>query len=269
MADLPQAEIGIFGGSGFYSLLEEGATEVAVPTPYGDPSDVATIGQIGGRTVAFMPRHGKTHSHAPAEINYRANLWAMKELGVKQIIAPCAVGSLRLDIHPGDFVVSDQVVDRTWGRNDTFFDAASGRKVTHISYAEPYCPEMRKVAIETIKELGLPVHESGTVVTIQGPRFSTKAESEWFNAMGWATVNMTQYPECYLARELEICYCNIAVVTDYDAGCGEHEAVTNDEVIRMFAENIDHLKDIIFHMVPKLPTVRECACKDALGGAEM
>ena len=158
---------------------------------------------------------------------------------------------------------------RTWGRADTFFGAGSGRKVTHISYAEPYCPEMRKVAIDTIKELGLPVHESGTVVTIQGPRFSTKAESEWFNKMGWATVNMTQYPECYLARELEICYCNIAVVTDYDAGCGEHEAVTNEEVIRMFGENIDHLKDIIFHMVPKLPQVRECACKDALGGAEM
>lgn len=269
MADIPQAEIGIFGGSGFYSLLEENAQEAAIDTPYGKPSDVATVGQVAGRTVAFMPRHGKTHSHAPADINYRANLWAMKELGVKQIIAPCAVGSLRLDIHPGDFVVSDQVVDRTWGRADTFFGAGSGRKVTHISYAEPYCPEMRKVAIDAIKELGLPVHESGTVVTIQGPRFSTKAESEWFNKMGWATVNMTQYPECYLARELEICYCNIAVVTDYDAGCGEHEAVTNDEVLRMFSENIGHLKDIIFHMVPKLPAVRECACKDALGGAEM
>lgn len=269
MADYPQAEIGIFGGSGFYSLLEEGAEEVAISTPYGDPSDVATVGTIAGRTVAFIPRHGKTHSHAPAEINYRANLWAMRELGVTQIIAPTAVGSLRPDIHPGDFVISDQVVDRTWGRADTFFTADSGRAVTHISYAEPYCPEMRKVAYEACLEMGLPVHESGTVVTIQGPRFSTKAESEWFASMGWSTVNMTQYPECYLARELEICYCNIALVTDYDAGCGEHEAVSNDDVLRVFAENIERLKQLIFAMVPKLPTVRTCACKDARAGAEM
>ncbi|MGI6221510.1 MAG: S-methyl-5'-thioadenosine phosphorylase [Coriobacteriales bacterium] len=269
MADIPQAEIGIFGGSGFYSLLEEGAQEVKIDTPYGDPSDVATVGTIAGRKVAFIPRHGKTHSHAPADINYRANLWAMKELGVTQIIGPSSVGSLRLDVHPGDFVITDQVVDRTWGRKDTFFGADSGRKVTHISYAEPYCPEMRKVAIETCKALGYPVHEAGTLVTIQGPRFSTKAESEWFSSMGWSTVNMTQYPECYLARELEICYCNIALVTDYDAGCGEHEAVTNEDVLRVFNENIGKVKQLIFEMVPKLPTVRSCACKDALGGAEM
>ena len=269
MAEIPQAEIGIFGGSGFYSLFDEGAEKVAVSTPYGDPSDVATVGMIGGRTVAFIPRHGHDHSIAPAHINYRANLWAMKELGVTQIIAPCAVGSLSLDIHPGDFVISDQVVDRTWGREDTFFTPESGRAVTHISYAEPYCPEMRAVAIETCDELGFRHHNSGACVTIQGPRFSTRAESEWFQKMGWSTVNMTQYPECYLARELEICYCSIALVTDYDAGCGEHEAVTNDEVLRVFAESIDRLKELIFAMVPKLPRTRTCACKDALGGAEM
>lgn len=268
MSDIPQAEIGVFGGSGFYSLLED-AQEVKLETPYGDPSDVATVGTIGGRTVAFIPRHGRTHSLAPAFIPYRANLWAMKMLGVKQIIAPTAVGSLKLDVHPGDFVITDQVVDRTWGREDTFFDRDCGKAVTHISYAEPYCPEMRAVAIEACKKLGYPVHESGTLVTIQGPRFSTKAESEWFQQMGWTTVNMTQYPECYLARELEMCYCNIALITDYDAGCGVHEAVTAEEALRVFAENIDKLKNIIFEMIPNLPVERTCECKDALGGADM
>ena len=268
MAEVPQAEIGVFGGSGFYELIED-AQEVFINTPYGEPSDAAMLGTIGGRTVAFIPRHGRHHSYAPADINYRANLWAMHMMGVSQIIGPCAVGSLSLDVHPGDFVISDQVVDRTWGREDTFFTKESGKAVTHVSYAEPYCPEMRQVAIETCQELGYPYHDKGTVVTIQGPRFSTKAESEWFQKMGWTTVNMTQYPECYLARELEICYCNIALITDYDAGLGQFEAVTSEEAMRVFNEKNDKLKNIIFHMIPKLPTVRTCACKDALGGAEI
>ncbi len=268
MADIPTAEIGIFGGSGFYELLDD-AQEVFLETPYGKPSDAAMVGQIGDRTVAFLPRHGRHHSLAPADVNYRANLWAMRELGVTQVIGPCACGSLSLDVAPGDFVISDQVVDRTWGRHDTFFDKDSGRPVTHISFAEPYCPEMRRVAIETSKDLDLPVHETGTIVAIQGPRFSTRAESEWYASHGWSTVNMTQYPECYLARELEMCYVNIAMITDYDAGCGEHEAVTNDMVLKVFNDNIHKLKSLIFEMVPRLPTRRTCACKDARGGAEM
>lgn len=268
MADIPTAEIGIFGGSGFYELLDD-AQEVFLDTPYGKPSDATMVGQIGGRAVAFLPRHGRHHSFAPADVNYRANLWAMHELGVTQVIGPCACGSLRLDVAPGDFVISDQVVDRTWGRHDTFFDKDSNRPVTHISFAQPYCPEMRRVAIETSGLLDLPVHDHGTIVAIQGPRFSTMAESEWYASQGWSTVNMTQYPECYLARELEMCYVNIAMVTDYDAGCGEHVAVTNDMVLKVFNDNIHKLKSLIFEMIPRLPSDRLCACKDARGGAEM
>lgn len=266
MADAPYAEIGIFGGSGFYELLDD-PQEVTIDTPYGPTSDAAMLGEIQGRKVAFMPRHGRNHSVPPAEINFRANLWAMKKLGVTQIIGPNSCGSLKPDIHPGDFVICDQFVDRTNGRKDTFFTQDSGMPVTHIACAEPYCPNMRKVAVEKCKELGITVHDGGTIVTIQGPRFSTKAESEWFSSMGWSCVNMTQYPECYLARELEICYCDISLITDYDAGTGDHEAVTNDQVIKVFNENLEKVKSLIYAMVPALPTVRTCACKDATGGA--
>lgn len=258
--DLPQAEIGIFGGSGFYSLFEGDAQEVSIDTKWGHPSDVYTVGTIGGRSVAFLPRHGHKHTYAPGEVNYRANLWGMRELGVKQIIGPCSVGSLSLDIHPGDFVICDQFVDRTSGRADTFFTHEGGYGVQHLSGAEPYCAEMRKVAVESCKKLGIHVHDGGTVVTIQGPRFSTRAESEWFTKMGWSCVNMTQYPEASLARELGICYCNVSLVTDYDAGLGVHEAVTNDDVLRVFAENLDKLRELIGTIVPALPVKRDCEC---------
>ena len=197
-----QAEIGVFGGSGFYSLLD-GVDEVTLETPYGAPSAKVAIGEIGGRRVAFLPRHGKDHQLPPHIINYRANIWAMKELGVTQIIGPCASGSLQPRVKPGDFVFCDQYVDRTKGRIDTFYD---GPVATHISSAEPYCPAMRSIAIGAAAELEINAHEEGTVVIIQGPRFSTKAESRWFSAQGWEVINMTQYPEAYLARELEICY---------------------------------------------------------------
>ena len=267
MSEYPQVEIGVFGGSGFYSLLDD-ATEVRIKTPYGDPSDAAFVGEIGGRSVAFIPRHGRDHSSPPAQINYRANLWAMKELGVKRIIGPSACGSLRADVHPGDFVICDQFVDRTWGRGDTFFDGTGGRKVTHVSAADPYCPELRAVAVEKANEMGITVHDGGTVVVINGPRFSTRSESEWFAGQGWSAINMTQYPEAYLARELEICYCNISLITDYDAGVHGHAAVSNDEVVRVFAENLDKVKALIGTMVPAIPHGRECHCKDALMGAE-
>ena len=253
MAELPQAEIGIFGGSGFYSLFEGDYEEVSLDTRWGQPSDVYTVGTIGGRKVAFLPRHGHKHTFAPGEVNYRANLWGMHELGVKQVIGPCSVGSLSLDIHPGDFVICDQFVDRTRGRADTFFTHDLGLGVQHLSAAHPYCETMRKVAVEKCRELGIPVHDGGTVVTIQGPRFSTTAESEWFQKMGWDVVNMTAFPEGWLARELGMHYVNVSLVTDYDSGLGKYAAVTNDDVLRVFNENLHLLRKLIEAMVPALP----------------
>lgn len=260
----PQVEIGVFGGSGLYSLLDD-PLEVTVDTPYGEPSAPITYGEIGGRSVAFMPRHGVSHTLPPHMINYRANIWAMKELGVQRIIGPNACGSLQAHIHPGDFVVCDQFVDRTWGRKDTFYD---GPRTTHVSSADPYCPAMREVAVDTARDLGITVHDGGTVVVIQGPRFSTRAESRWYASQGWEVINMTQYPECYLARELEICYCNIALITDYDAGTAGAPPVTNDEVVRVFAENTQKIKDLLFAMIPAIPEERDCPCASALTGAE-
>ena len=258
------ARIGIFGGSGFYSLLE-GVDEVQVETPYGAPSAPVTIGEIEGVSVAFLPRHGKEHTLPPQVINYRANVWAMKSLGVERIIGPCAAGSLKEEVRPGDFVISDQLVDRTTGRKDTFYD---GPITTHVSFADPYCPEMREVAIKTGRDQGITLHERGTVVTIQGPRFSTRAESKWFQQAGWEVINMTQYPEAYLARELEICYVNIALITDYDVGVeGRSAAVSHEEVIKVFTANNDKLRGLLFALVPALPTERACPCSTALKGA--
>jgi 5'-methylthioadenosine phosphorylase len=259
-----QARIGVFGGSGFYSFLDK-VQEVSVDTPYGEPSAPISIGDVDGIDVAFLPRHGLQHQYPPHMINYRANVWAMKELGVERIIGPCAAGSLRKEVEPGHFVVSDQLVDRTTGRKDTFYD---GPQTTHISYADPYCPELRKLAIQTGESEGITVHPSGTVVTIQGPRFSTRAESKWFQDLGWEVINMTQYPEAYLARELEICYANIALITDYDVGVvGETEAVSHEAVLKVFTENNDKLRGLLFGMVKTIPTERTCPCATALQGA--
>jgi len=240
-----RAEIGVFGGSGFYAFLDK-VEEVKVETPYGAPSDRIALAEVHGRRVAFLPRHGREHSLPPHKIPYQANLWAMRSLGVKRIIAPTAAGSLQPDVHPGDFVVCDQFVDRTSGRDDTFFD---GPEVKHISSAYPYCPQLRKIAIEAARSLGINVHERGTVVVIQGPRFSTVSESRWFSGMGWEVINMTQYPECYLARELGICYANISLVTDYDAGLEGRDdisPVSHDEVLKVFNANNEKLKNLLF-----------------------
>ncbi|MBW3602756.1 MAG: MTAP family purine nucleoside phosphorylase, partial [Actinobacteria bacterium] len=198
--DGPRIEVGVFGGSGFYSLLDD-ADEVPVDTPYGPPSAPVVVGEVGGRRVGFMPRHGPRHELPPHVINYRANLWAMHELGATDVILPCAAGSLQRDVEPGQFVFCDQIVDRTSGRRDTFYD---GPVTTHVSFAEPYDDEMRRVAINSARGLGIDLHERGTVVVVQGPRFSTKAESRWFASMGWEVINMTQYPESVLARELQM-----------------------------------------------------------------
>ena len=262
-----RAEVGIFGGSGFYSFLDD-VQEVLVDTPYGSPSAPVSVGTISGHSVAFLPRHGLKHQFPPHKINYRANVWALKELGVTRIIGPCAAGSLKAEVKPGEFVVCDQLVDHTMGRReDTFYE---GPVTTHISYADPYCPELRELAISTAKETGISVHEKGTVVAVPGPRFSTRAESKWFQDAGWEVINMTQYPEAYLARELEICYANVSLITDYDVGvAGESEPVSHEEVIRVFNENNAKLRDLLFGVVPRIPTERNCICSTALQGASM
>lgn len=263
-----RAEIGVYGGSGFYEFLED-VEEIKVDTPYGPPSDLIALATVGGKSVAFLPRHRRHHDLPPHMIPYRANAYAMKSLGVTRIIGPTAVGSLQPHIKPGDFVVSDQFVDRTWGRKDTFFD---GPVTTHIMGADPYCEELRQIAIEIIKAKGIPVHETGTVVVIQGPRFSTRAESSWFTSMGWECINMTQYPEVILARELEMCYVNIALITDWDAGCVGMpgvEPVNADEVVRVLCANNERVRDVILDMIERIPAGKCDECAKAMAHARL
>ena len=252
-----RAEIGVFGGSGFYSLLDH-VQEAKVDTPYGAPSDSFFLATVAGRRVAFLPRHGRRHTIPPHKVNYRANVWAMRSLGVKAIISPCAAGSLQLHVEPGHFVVSDQFVDRTSGRADTFFD---GPIVSHVSSAETYDPELRRIALEVIREHGITVHDGGTVVVIQGPRFSTKAESKWFSDAGWEVIGMTGYPEAWLCRELGMAVVNIALITDYDAGVHEGtEAVDARSVLEVFAQNAERIQKVVLDLIGRLP-----ADLDALG----
>ncbi|MDH4379140.1 MAG: S-methyl-5'-thioadenosine phosphorylase [Vampirovibrionales bacterium] len=244
-----QAEIGVFGGSGFYNLLEN-PERVQVETPYGAPSATLTIGTIGGKKVAFLPRHGEDHSIPPHKINYRANVWAFKSLGITRVISPCAAGSLQKHYKPGDFVFCDQFVDRTNGRTDTFYD---GPITTHVSAADPFDEPMRQVAIATAKQLGIPHHETGTVVVIQGPRFSTRSESQWFRSMGWEVINMTQYPEVHLVKELEMASLSIALMTDYDSGVDGIEPVSHAAVLEVFKANNAKLKELLFSLIANLP----------------
>ncbi|MHB8513499.1 MAG: S-methyl-5'-thioadenosine phosphorylase [Actinomycetota bacterium] len=260
---MTSAEIGIFGGSGVYSLLEN-ARDVEIDTPYGKPSAPISVGEFAGRSVAFLPRHGRKHEFPPHAINYRANVWALHELGVSRILAPIAAGSLQPHVRRGDFVVCDQLVDRTSGRTSTFYD---GPSTTHISFADPFCSELRGVAIKAARDSGLTTHESGTVVVIQGPRFSTRAESKWFSDAGWEVVNMTQYPESVLAREQQMCYVSISLITDYDAGVEGVPAVTVGEVIKVFEHNIPRLRALMLDIVPRIPSERHCSCATALEGA--
>ena len=260
-----RADIGVFGGSGFYTFLPD-VEEITVETPYGAPSDRVALATVDGKRVAFLPRHGKDHRLPPHMINYRANLYAMKQLGVKRIIAPTAAGSLQPHVKPGDFVISDQLVDRTTGRKDTFYD---GPITTHISLADPYCPDLRQIAYQCTQELGISAHPKGTVVVIQGPRFSTRAESRWFSALGWEVINMTQYPECTLARELDICYTNIALITDYDVGLNGNpdiKPVTHGEVIEVFNQNIENIKALLYKVISRidLDEERNCSCASAV-----
>jgi len=262
-----RADVGVFGGSGFYSLMDRTVELVSVQTPYGPPSDNILLGRMGELRVAFLPRHGAQHHIPPHAINYRANVWAMAQLGVTRLIAPTAAGSLQPTVKPGDFVVCDQFVDRTYDRAQTFYD---GPRVVHISTADPYCPELRALSIEVGRELGVTIHDRGTVVVIQGPRFATRSESRWFSRQGWEVINMTQYPEVALARELQICYVNIALITDYDAGLeGEAgiEPVSVDQVVRVLNANNERVRQLIQRLLPRLSGARTCTCAQALQDA--
>lgn len=253
--------IGVLGGSGLYALLDDART-VEVSTPYGPPSDPLVVGSVAGREVVFVPRHGRDHRFPPHRIPYRANLWALRSLGVRQVLAPCAVGGLRAELGPGSLVVPDQLVDRTSGRAQTFHETGA----VHVPFADPYCPTGRSVAVELAGAAGWPVTDGGTMVVVEGPRFSTRAESQWFAAQGWSVVNMTGHPEAVLARELALCYTAIALVTDLDAGIEVGHTVTQAEVFRVFAENTDRLRTLLFDVLAALPEQGDCVCGTALDG---
>ncbi|MEV4714030.1 S-methyl-5'-thioadenosine phosphorylase [Micromonospora sp. NPDC049374] len=257
----PTAELAVIGGSGLYALLD-GATELVVQTPYGAPSDAVTIADIGGRTVAFLPRHGRDHRHPPHRIPYRANLWALRSLGVRQVLAPCAVGGLRPELGPGTFVVPDQLIDRTSGRVQTYYEQGA----VHVSFADPYCPVGRRTLLTAATGRSVPAHDGGTMVVVEGPRFSTRAESRWYTAIGGAVINMTGHPEAILARELALCYSSIALVTDLDAGVESGHGVTQQEVFRVFGENTERLRGLLLDAVAALPVERDCPCPHSLDG---
>lgn len=270
----PGGEIGVIGGSGFYSFLED-VTEVAVDTPYGKPSDSVFLGEIAGRRVAFLPRHGRGHHLPPHRINYRANLWALRSVGVRQVLGPCAVGGLRPEFGPGTLLVPDQLVDRTKNRVQTYYDGearADGTvpNVVHLGFADPYCPEGRKAALTAARGRGWEPVDGGTLVVVEGPRFSTRAESRWHAAMGWSVVGMTGHPEAVLARELGLCYTTMTLVTDLDAGAEAGEGVSHEEVLQVFAANVDRLRSVLFDAVSGLPETgtRNCACAHALDGID-
>jgi len=255
------AQIAIIGGSGFYDFFGKDAKEIDIQTEFGSPSDKITIGNVFGKKVAFLPRHGNRHQFPPHKIPYKANIAALKEIGVKKIIAPSAVGSLKEQIKPGDFVICDQFIDRTKKRDDTFFH---GPKVAHIEAAYPYCSELRKLAALQAKKLKYRVHPKGTVVIIEGPRFASVAESMSYSKMGCDIVNMTQYPEMVLAAEQGICYLNISLVTDYDAGiyAGKKvKPVSIEEVLMNFKKNTEKLKNLISAIIKNLPAIRTCDCQ--------
>jgi 5'-methylthioadenosine phosphorylase len=256
-------EIGIIGGTGIYDVnIFNDIYQKKIHTPYGSPSDVVIIGSIKEKKIAFIPRHGKNHTIPPHKINNRANIWALKELGVNCILAPSAVGSLRKTLAPGDLVIPDQFIDRTKLRNDTFYE---GGRVCHISSADPFCPVMRTLASRIAKDLGLKVHENGVYVCIEGPRFSTRAESKMFRTFGADVIGMTLFPECILAREMEICYVNLSMITDYDVW--SEKPVSVDNVLNILKINSKKIKELITQIIPKIQKERSCSCKNVLSEA--
>jgi len=261
MAESPAPQVAVIGGSGLYEFLDQ-PREVEVPTPYGEPSAAVAIGQVGDTAVAFLPRHGRHHQFPPHRVNYRANLWALRSVGVRRILAPCAVGSLRPELGPGALVVPDQLVDRTTGRVQTFMDTGA----VHVGFANPYCPELRRALVGADEA----IVDTATMVVVEGPRFSTRAESLWYAAQGWSLVNMTGLPEAALARELAMCYAAIALVTDRDAGISDQDSVTQADVFAEFGRNIDRLRALLAGVLATLPTGRgDCDCGRALDGMRL
>jgi 5'-methylthioadenosine phosphorylase len=258
----PTADVGVIGGSGLYAFLEPVA-EVYPQTPWGPPSDPIVIAEVHGRRVAFVPRHGRDHRLPPHRIPYRANVWALASLGVQQIVAPCAVGALRTELAAGALVVPDQLIDRTSGRPQTFYDEGGA---VHVAFADPYCPTGRRVTLAEATGAGWPVTDGGTLVVIEGPRFSTRAESRWFAGNGWSLVGMTGHPEAVLARELARCYTAVCLVTDLDAGAQPGEGVNQQEVFDLFGSLIPPLRELLVAIIGGLPERRECPCVRALDG---
>ena len=265
MAGPAGASIGVIGGSGFYEFLDD-AAEVDVTTPFGPPSDPLTIGTVAGRSVAFLPRHGRDHRFPPHRIPYLANLWALRSVGVRQVLAPSAVGSLTPSYGPGTLVIPDQLADRTSGRRQTYYDEGGA---VHVQFADPYCPAGRSVAAAAATGTGWPPVTAGTLVVIEGPRFSTRAESRWYAAQGWTIIGMTGHPEAVLARELALCYTPLCLVTDTDAGVAEGEGVTQAEVFEVFAENMARLRELLMTVIGNLPGERGCPCPAALDGLRL
>lgn len=276
--DPARPEVAVIGGSGFYTFLDD-AYEIQVDTPYGPPSAPVSVGSVDvpdprgsaargdadRRLVAFLPRHGPEHRYPAHQVNYRANLWALRSVGVRQVLAPCAVGGLQPELGPGSLVVPDQIVDRTGGRTQTYFDAGA----CHVAFADPYCPRLRAALLGGLGATGTGARDGGTLVVIDGPRFSTRAESRWYAAQGWSLVGMTAHPEAVLARELEMCYASVALVTDLDAGVDAAEAVSQEKVFEVFAEHIGLLRDGLHRVVATLASDRDCACAGSLAGMQV
>lgn len=259
------AEVAVIGGTGVYDPgILEGVRRVKVYTPYGAPSDLVTLGTHGGSRIAFIPRHGPGHQIPPHRINSRANIWALRNLGVQRIVASSAVGSLRDDYEPGDFVIIDQFIDRTKRRADTFYE---GGQVCHISSADPICPQLHGFFVDFSRGLGLRVHPTGTYVCIEGPRFSTRAESRLFRTWGADVIGMTLYPECVLAREAEICYISVAMVTDYDVWA--ERPVSTHEIMETMTRNAANFNKLITQALPEIPRKRDCHCGEALSDATL
>jgi len=272
MTSAQRADIGVIGGSGFYSFFDA-PERISVDTPFGAPSDDIVIGDVDGRRVAFLARHGQGHRHPPHLVNYRANLWALRSVGVRQVLAPCAVGSLRAEHTPGTLLVPDQVVDRTTGRAGTVYDQVG--PVVHVSFADPYCPQGRSALLDGAGEHFDRLVDGGTLVVIGGPRFSSRAESRWHQAAGWSVVGMTGMPEASIARELAMCFSTACLITDNDAGVeGGGESVTHEEVMRVFGDNIERLKVALRQAISRLPEPESddaatCPCRRVLDGQEL
>jgi 5'-methylthioadenosine phosphorylase len=259
---MPEAKIGIIGGSGLYKM--DGMTEVEkvkVRTPFGEPSDAIILGNLEGVRVAFLPRHGEGHRISPSELPARANIYALKSLGVERIISVNAVGSLKEEIEPLDLVIPDQLIDCTKGRSSTFFTDGI---VGHVSLAEPFCPVLSQISFEASTKVGAKVHKGGTCLVMEGPQLSTKAESQLYRSWGADVIGMTTLPEAKLAREAEICYAALAIVTDYDCWHPTYESVTTKMILTNLQKGIDTVKRILKLLLPSIPQTRDCACATAL-----